>query len=164
MGKAAHRMLLYEPWIATSVSAKCAVMVHSRQSSSLSQDRRSGRFLLQFIDERFSLVRFLELTAKYAVFWDVTLCSSCKNRCFGQRIAFTIRVTRMGKLRCVFRLLATANAPSSPIPVTLIMETTRSTETSDLTTATRSHIPEDGILHRHRRENLKSYMTVLHKL
>jgi hypothetical protein len=34
----------------------------------------------------------------------------------------------------------------------------RSSEISVLTTATESHIPEDGILHSHCRENLKSYV------
>jgi hypothetical protein len=33
-----------------------------------------------------------------------------------------------------------------------------SSETSVLTGTTRRHIPEDGSLHSHRRENLKSYM------
>jgi hypothetical protein len=37
------------------------------------------------------------------------------------------------------------------------MEGIRSSETSVLTTATRRNITEDGILHSHRREYLKSY-------
>jgi hypothetical protein len=54
---------------------------------------------------------------KNAVFWDVTLCASCK-------------------------LLVTANVvPSSPILVILMMEATGSSETSDLIRATPRHIP-----------------------
>jgi hypothetical protein len=40
---------------------------------------------------------------------------------------------------------------------TLKMEAIRSSETSVHTRSIRRHIPEDGILHSHRRENLKSY-------
>jgi hypothetical protein len=46
---------------------------------------------------------------------------------------------------------------SSPILSTLKMEATKSSEMSVLTRSTRRHIPEDGILHSHRRENLKYY-------
>jgi hypothetical protein len=44
---------------------------------------------------------------------------------------------------------------------TLIMEEIRSSGTSVLTRFTWRHIPEDGILHSHRRESLKSWTTVL---
>jgi hypothetical protein len=47
-----------------------------------------------------------------------------------------------------FRLLVTAEVvPSSLILFNLMMEAVRSSETLLLTTATRRHIPEDGILH-----------------
>jgi hypothetical protein len=53
--------------------------------------------------------------------------------------------------------LVTANVPSSTILFTLMMESIRSSETSDLTAGARRHIPEDGILHSRRREYIISY-------
>jgi hypothetical protein len=64
-------------------------------------------------------------------------------------------------LRSVFRLLVIANVFPTRQFANLMMEAIRSSETSVLRTATRRNIPEDGILHSHCHENLKSYTEVL---
>jgi hypothetical protein len=87
-----------------------------------------------------------------------------------ERIVSIIKVARIDELGTALatdaryeqiRFLVTANViRSSLILVIQMMGAIRSSETSVLTKATRRIVTEDGILHGHRRENLKSYIAL----
>jgi hypothetical protein len=81
-----------------------------------------------------------------------------------ERIASIIRMKRISELGTnleqKLRLLIIVNVPSSPIVATRMVETIRSSETSVLTRVKLCNIPEDDILHSHRRDNLKSYIAL----
>jgi hypothetical protein len=76
---------------------------------------------------------------KDAVVWDVAPIGPCNNRYFGQ---------------------GDKNLRATNVSSTLIMEDIRSSETSVLIRVTLRNIPEDGILHSQRRDNLKFYIAL----
>jgi hypothetical protein len=106
----------------------------------------------------------MSVAMKNVVFWKLGRVALVETDVSEKRIALIIRVTIIGELgttlsvtsnrgtlrrntRSVRRLLVTANVPSSPIPVTLMMEAVRSSELSVLTRVTLRNSPEDDIRH-----------------
>jgi hypothetical protein len=90
------------------------------------------------LDDRLTLKRVLGREhMKNAVFWNVAPSRYCVNRRFGETYQLKMRVEKSESEEPAW-----AGGCS---------------ETSVYTGSTRRHIPEDGILHSHLRENLKSY-------
>jgi hypothetical protein len=81
---------------------------------------------------------------KNAVFWDDTPCGSCRTDVSKELSVPIIRVTRIGELGTT--LAASSNR-----------HTLRRNTKPHNSRATRHNISEDGIHHRHRRENFKCY-------
>jgi hypothetical protein len=67
-----------------------------------------------------------------------------------ESIATIIRLTRIQGTKLLLALIF----------IILMMESIDSSETSVLIRATRRHIPEDGIFHSQRREDLRSYIVL----
>jgi hypothetical protein len=93
---------------------------------------------------------------KNAIFWDVTSCSSSKNRRFrgiyrlyhqGDKNRLTRNVSSNYQPKhAAKKLLDTADVTGSRIPFSLMMQAMCSSETFFLTRATRRHITQEGIL------------------
>jgi hypothetical protein len=89
------------------------------------------------------------MTVKNAVFWGVApcRCSRLNRRFGGSYIAGSLRLVASSAATCSRWFFARGFFYPEDGGDTILQSTT----------STRRHTPEDGILHSHRRENLKSY-------
>jgi hypothetical protein len=112
----------------------------------------------EFVNIQNILQRSIE-QAKNAVSWEVAPCRTCVNRRFGRTYHLHLQGRKIRERGTSCRLQSPAHAGSSLADFsTRKMEAIRSSETLAHTRYTRRHIPEDGILHSHRCENIKSYI------
>jgi hypothetical protein len=101
---------------------------------------------------------------KNSMFWDITPCSPLK---VNRRFVLTCRLHLHGRRisqteNQLCWLPAFALLSCSAYSLTLEMEATCSSKTSvEFQRTTRRYTPEDGTLHNHHCENLKSYMAWL---
>jgi hypothetical protein len=109
------------------------------------------------------------LILKHAVFWYEALCRSCMNRHFGGTYRLHLQGRKIRERGTSVSSWLHAGSLQSPVHAgssladfsALKMEAIRSSETSVHTRSTQGHIPEDGIPHSHRCENLKSYTMLI---
>jgi hypothetical protein len=76
-----------------------------------------------------------------------------------RRVALVRTVVSEELSASLFRVKRIAELGTALAVTTLMEEALSSSDTSIITRATQRNMPEDTILHSHRRENLKSYRT-----
>jgi hypothetical protein len=98
------------------------------------------------------------INLKNAAFWDVAPRVLIINRRFGGTCCLHLqgRINKASEEKCQTDANRLTLFLARVISYTLTMDTTRSSETSAYNKHTRPHIPEDGIIHSHLRQNLKS--------
>jgi hypothetical protein len=109
------------------------------------------------------LAIFTAVTMKNALFWDVTSCGSCKSRRFGGAYHFHNESERLGVPLVLSEDIPHDGRQREPLATVSPLSCLSPVETSALTkTAWRRYIPENSILHCFCRENIKSFIVVLH--
>jgi hypothetical protein len=102
----------------------------------------------------------MKLTLKNVILWDVTPCRSYVDRSFRGTCRLHLqgrKISERGHSLSRWLQLSAQAVSSLADFSTMKMEAICSSETSVHTRSIRRHIPEDGVLHNHRCENLKSY-------